>query len=187
MLAAGLVMVMVIVEVPFTGMLVGLNALVMVGADTAVSVADAVVPVVVGLVELTVPVVLFLVPAVVAVTLTETEQLLLTGMDPPLRLIEVAPAVGEKVPPQVFVAFGVLATCTPDGNVSLTATPFSVAVLAAGLVMVKVSVELEAAPTGMLVGANALVMVGAVNTVNMLVPVLPVPPFVALTLPVVFV
>ena len=53
--------------------------------------------------------------------------------------------------------------------------------------MVKVSTEVEAAPTGMLVGKNDLAIVGAVSTVNVLVPVLPVPPFVALTVPVVLV
>ena len=111
-LAVGLVMVIVIVDVPFTAMLVGLNALVMVGADTTVSVAEAVVPVVVGLVELTVPVVLALLPAVVAVTFTEAVHVPPTAMVPPVKLIEVAPAVGLKVgePQPLVVALGVEAT-----------------------------------------------------------------------------
>jgi len=98
--------------VPFTAMLVGLNALVMVGADTTVSVAEAVVPVVVGLVELTVPVVLVFVPAVVAVTFTETVHVPPTAMVPALKLIEVAPALGLKVgvPQPLVVALGVEAT-----------------------------------------------------------------------------
>jgi len=50
-----------------------------------------------------------------------------------------------------------------------------------------VSVSVEVPPVGTMVGANALVMVGAPSTVKVLVPVLPVPPFVALTAPVIFV
>jgi len=53
--------------------------------------------------------------------------------------------------------------------------------------MVRVSTELEVAPTGMLVGVNDLVMVGAVTTVRVDEAVVPVPPFVALTVPVVLV
>jgi len=140
-LAFGLLIVRVRVEVPPTGMPAGENVFVIVGPAMAVKVADAVVPVVFGLVEVTVPVVLFRAPALVALTLTETEQLLLIGIDPPLRLIEVAFAAGEKVPPQVFAAPGVLATCNPDGKVSLTATPVRATVLAAGLVMVRVRVD----------------------------------------------
>ena len=181
-LAAGLVMVMVRVEVPFAGMLAGANALVMVGADTTVKVAEAVV-LVTPLLEVTVLVVLFLLPAVLAVTSTLTAQLLLTGMDPPLRLIEPAPAFAVKVPPQVLPVFGMAATTTPEGKVSLTATPASARGLAAGLVMVKVSVEVP--PARMVAGANPLVMVGAASTLRVAEPVLPVPPSPALTLPVV--
>jgi len=67
--------------------------------------------------------------------------------------MEVAPAVGENVPPHVLVAPGVLATCTPVGNVSLTPTPFRVVPLF-GLVMVNVSVDVPF--SRMLAGANAL-------------------------------
>jgi len=185
-LADGLVMVMVSVVVPLSGMLAAPNDLVMVSADIAVRVAEAVVPVP-PLVALTVPVVLTLLPAVVAVTFTEAVHVPPTAMVPPLKLIELAPALGLKVgvPQPLVVALGVEATCTPDGKESLTPTPASAAVLAAGLVIVNVSVEVP--PTGMLVGKNALVMVGAVSTVKVSVPVLPVPPFVALTVPVVFV
>jgi len=183
-LAEGLVMVMVSVEVPFIGMLAGLKALVMVGADTAAKIAEAAVPVP-PLLELTVPVVLFRLPAVVAVTFTDTLQLPPTGIDPPVRLSELPLAV--KVPPQVLLVFGVLATVIPVGSVSLTATPVSASVLAAGLVMVSVSVELEAAPTGMLLGANALVMVGGASTVRVAEALVPIPPLVDVRVPVVLV
>jgi len=53
--------------------------------------------------------------------------------------------------------------------------------------MVRVSTEVDAAPTGIIVGANALVMVGAVTTVRVDAAVVPVPPFVELTVPVVLV
>jgi hypothetical protein len=184
-LAAGFVMVMVIVEVPFTGIPVAdePKAFVIVGGATTVRVALAVVPVP-PLVELTVPVVLTLLPAVLAVTSTFTSQLAPgVAIAPPLRLIELAPAVGEYVPPQVLPEFGVVATTTPDGNVSLTPTPVSPTVLAAGLVMVMVSVEVP--PTAMLVGANTLVMVGGDTAANVAEAVRPVPPFVELTAPVV--
>ena len=110
----------------------------MVGKPT-VKVAEAVRPVP-PLVELTVPVVLFFAPVVVAVTITDTEHEPPPAMEPPLRLIEAPPPAGAKVPPQVLVAPGVLATCTPVGNVSLTATPES-AVLLLGLVIVRVRAE----------------------------------------------
>jgi len=182
-LAAGLVIVMVIVEVPvFTAMLADPNDLVMVGAATAVKVAEAVVPVP-PFVALTVPVVLALLPAVVGVTVTETEQLPLTGTLPPLRLMLVAFAFAVNVPPQLLVVVGELVTCRPEGNESLTATPVSAALLPAGLVMVIVSVEDP--PTLMLVGAKLLVIVGGESTFNVAVALVPVPPFDELTLPVV--
>ena len=90
-------------------------------------------------VPLTVPVVLFLVPEVVAVTLTERVQELFAVIEPPLKLTVVAAAAAENVPPQVFVAPGVDATCTPAGNASVNAT-FVIAV-EFELVIVKLSVD----------------------------------------------
>jgi len=60
-----------------------------------------------------------------SVTFTETLQLLLPGTVPPLKLIDVAPAVGAKVgePQPVVVALGIPATTMLVGNVSLTVTP----------------------------------------------------------------
>ena len=81
-------MVMVIVEVPPTGMPAALEpkALVIVGGATTVRVALAVPPVP-PLVELTAPVVLFRLPAVVPVTLTTKVQLELTPSEPPVRVM----------------------------------------------------------------------------------------------------
>ena len=158
-LAAGLVIVRLRFEMPPTAMLVGSNALVMVGADTAVKLAEAVVldP---PLVVVTGPAVLVNEPAAVAVTFTDTAQLLPAVTEPPLRLIDVAPAVGVKVPPQVLLWPGVLATLMPLGKVSVTPTPVRDA-LPDGLVIVRVRVEVKAAPTAIVPGAKALVSVGA--------------------------
>ena len=180
----GLANVRVRVEVPLTGMLVGENDLVIVGGAMMARPAEAVVPVP-PFDELTVPVVLVMLPAVFAVTSTFTSQLMPTGIDPPVRLIELVPALAVKVPPQVLLVFGTVATTMPDGNVSLTATPLSGRTLAAGLVMVSISVEVP--PWGMLFGVNDFVMVGGASADNVSEPVLPMPPFVDVTLPVVLV
>jgi hypothetical protein len=182
-LAAGLVMVMVMVEVPFTGMLVEPKALVMVGGATTVKTALAVKPVP-SFVELTVPVVLLLEPPVVAVTSTFTVQVLPgVAIDPLLTVRLVAPPAGANVAPQVLPIFGVAATCMPAGNASVTAIPFIAPVLVAGLV--KVSVRVEVPPTAIGVGAKALAIVGGAVTVKIAEAVKPVPPFVELTVPVV--
>jgi hypothetical protein len=171
--ALGLVIVSVRVDVPPTKIGVGLKPLVIVGGEGTVNVAEAVRPVP-PLVELTVPVVLAFEPPVAAVTLTDTTQLPLALIEPPVRLIVPEPAVAVKVPPQVFVAFGVPATCKPLGNVSLTATPVS-AVLALGLVIVRVRVEVP--PTKIDVGRKALPIVGGLRAATKLaVIVLLLPP-----------
>jgi len=93
---------------------------------------------------------------------------------------EVAPV---RVPLQLLLTFGELATCIPEGKVSLTARPVSVTVLPDGLVMVRVSVEVPF--TVMLVGENDLAIVGATSTARVAEAVPPVPPSVELTVPVV--
>jgi hypothetical protein len=135
-----------------------LLALVIAGTVPTVRVAEAVRPVP-PVVELTAPVVLLEAPRVELVTLTETTQLPLAGMVAPLRLIVAEPAVAPVTVPevQVLVRPGVLATVIPAGNVSLTATPVWLVVVL-GLVMVRVSVEVE--PDTMAVGLNVLPMVG---------------------------
>lgn len=135
-----------------------------VGAAATLKVAEAVKPVP-PCVELTVPVVFIFDPPVVALTVTLTEH------DPPAEPIAppvsemlVAAAVGANVPPQVFIAFGVVSTSIPAGNVSLTATPVIPAGLPAGLVMVRVRVEVP--PTATPVGEKALVIVGGAKTLK---------------------
>src|SRR5205823_5826996 len=77
-----------------------------------------------------------------------------------------------------------LATVSPVGRVSVKATPVSATVLAAGLVMVKVSDVV--AFSAMLEGLNPLAIAGGAITVNTAVLlVAPVPPWVELTAPVV--
>ena len=98
-------------------------------------------------------------------------------MLPPVKLILVDPATAVAVPLQVFDnPFGV-ATTSPVGRVSVNATPVSATVLAAGFVIVKVSVVVPF--SGMLVGLNALAITGGATTVRTAVLlVVPVPPSV---------
>lgn len=77
--------------------------------------------------------------------------------EPPVSDRLVADAEGEKVAPQVFDAFGVAATTTPDGNVIGSATPESADVL--GLVSVTVMVEVP--PATIDVGLSVVTEVGA--------------------------
>jgi hypothetical protein len=178
----GLLMVKVTVVVPFSGMLAAPNALAMVAGATTVMEAFDVLPVPPS-VEVTCTL-LFFTPAVVPCTLTTTVQLALAAIVPALRVIEPEPAVAVTVPLQVLLSpFGV-ATTRPAGRVSVKATPLS-ATPVLGLVMVNVS---DVVPfSGMLAAPNALAIDGGAATVKLAVAVLPVPPLVEVTLPVVFV
>lgn len=87
-------------------------------------------------------------------------------MLPVVRLILLAPAVGAKVPPQVFVLLGGLATTIAPGevgNVSVNAT-LLIALFWFGFVMVKVSVDIPPAKIGL--GANCLLIWGGESTVS---------------------
>ncbi len=103
------------------------------------------------------------------------------------------PAVAVTVPPQVLLTLGVLATTSValpapplTGSVSLKVTPLRSAVaLVFGLLIVKVTVLVPF--FGMLVGLNALLIVGGPTTVKFAEAVFPVPPLPEDTLPVVFV
>ena len=180
------VIVKVSVLIPPTAIGFGENALAMLGGATATTdkVSVPVLPVP-PLVEVTLPVVLTLALPVVAVTATVTVQVPLAAMVPPEKLTEVLPAAGAKVgePQPVVVAFGVAATSIPAGNVSVKATPVRV-VPVLEFVIVKVSVLTP--PTAIGFGENALAMLGGATTDKVSVPVLPVPPLVEVTLPVVF-
>src|SRR5438445_755464 len=127
---------------------------------------------------------LFFTSAVVPCTLTETVQLALAANVPAERLMLPEPATAVAVPPQVlFNALGV-ATTRPAGKLSVKAIPFSVTPVF-GFCMVNVN---EVVPfSGMLAAPNALVIDGGEATVKLAEAVLPVPPFVEVTVPVVFV
>jgi hypothetical protein len=117
-------------------------------------------------------------------TFTLTLQLAFAASVAPVRLIEPDPAAAVTVPVQVVTnPFGV-ATCKPAGRVSLNATPVS-ARLELGLLSVKVSEVF--AFSRMLAAPKALVIVGGAATLRFAEAVLPVPPLVEVTLPVVLV
>src|SRR5260221_96523 len=188
-LAAGLVMVKVSEGVAFRAIVDGLKTLAIEGGASTVNIAVLLVAPVPPSVELTVPVVLLLLPAVVPVTSTEKVHEEPAAGDavsvPPERLMLPLPAVAVIVPlPHEPVTLGVAATTTPAGKLSVKATPLS-ALAVFGLVMVKLSVLV--AFNAMLVGLKALLMVGGEATVRLADAVLPVPPFVEVTLPVVLV
>src|SRR5216684_7167819 len=166
---------------PFSEMLAAPKALMMTGGATTVIEALEVLPVPPS-VEVTWTL-LFFAPAVVPVMFTEIVQEVFTASVLPESEMLPEPATAVVVPPQVLVSALGVATARPAGRVSVKATPVSGIVLAAGLVMVKVS---EVEPfSGMAAAPNALVMVGGVATLRFAVAVLPVPPLVEVTLPVV--
>jgi hypothetical protein len=106
------------------------------------------------------------------------------AMVPPVKLMLVLFAAAVTVPPQVLLTPGVLATCNPLVSVSLKAIPFSVLVLAAGLVIVNVTVVVPFSE--MLAAPNALLIVGGATTFAVAVLLAkPVPPSVELIAPVV--
>src|SRR2546428_419798 len=127
---------------------------------------------------------LFLTPAVVPCTFTDTVQLVLAASVPPDKLTEPAPATAVAVPPQGLVTPGVGPTTKPAGRLSVKAKPVR-ATLVFEFWMVKVS---EVVPFNGIVNApNNLLMLGGLATVRFAVAVLPVPPLVEVTLPVVLV
>jgi hypothetical protein len=159
-------------------MLVGLNTLAIEGGAATVTLAVAVLPVP-PLVELTAPVVLVYAPAVAPVTVTLNWHWPPTAMVAPVNEIPVG-AVVVSVPPQTVDV--PLATVNPVGSVSVNATPVSGTVLAGGFVIVKVSVVVVL--SAIVVGLKALAIDGGATTIRLAVAVLPVPPLVELTFPV---
>jgi hypothetical protein len=167
---------------PFNGMLAAPNALMMIGGPTTVRGAVLLVVPVPPSVELIGPVVLFFTPGVVPWTVSEMVQDPLVATDPPDRLAEDAPGVAVAVPPQLLFRLDGFATTTPAGKLSVKAIPFSVT-FEFGFVMVKV--RLVVPFKGTCATPNALEIVGGLATVRVAEAVLPVPPFVELTAPVV--
>lgn len=117
-------------------------------------------------VELPLPVVLTLLPKVMAVTLTLTAHELPAATVPPLRVTLPPPAVAVAGPSQVLLRPEGFATTSPDGKLSVSATPVN-AVELLGLLMVKV--RLVVPLTGTFVASNALVMLGGATTVRLAV------------------
>ena len=93
-----------------------------------------------------------------------------------MRAIPVG-AVVVNVPPHTVLV--PLATVKPEGNVSVNATPFRATVLAAGLVIVKVSEVV--AFSAIVEGLNALAIDGGAITVMLAVAAVPLPPSFELT------
>jgi hypothetical protein len=124
-------------------------------------------------------------PYAVPVTFTTTVQVA-PGVVilPPVRVMLLPPAVARAVPPQLLESplFGV-ATSSPEGSVSVKATPIKATVLAAGLVMVKVNEVVPFSTT--LAAPKALAIDGGATTAMLAEAVAPVPPWVEVTLPVV--
>jgi hypothetical protein len=192
-LLAGLVIVNVTVVVPFSVIFTAPNALLIVGGATTFRVAVLLAVPVPPSVELIAPVVLLASPATVPVTFTVSVQDALCATLPPDRLMTPDPAVAVTVPPQVLVTPGVAATSSValpgpavTGSVSLKATPLrSPLALVFGLLIVNVIVLVPF--SGILVGLNALLIVGGPTTVRFAVAVFPLPPLPEDTMPVVFV
>lgn len=153
------------------------------GAVT-VRLAEAVLPVP-PVSELTAPVVLVKVPPDVPVTFNVTPQFAPTASDPPLSEMIVLPAVAVAVPAQLFVNPEAGATARPEGSVSKSAMPDSLTVFAAGLVMVKVKVVVPF--SAMLAAPKASTIEGGAATAIAADALLPVPPSVDVTLPVVLI
>jgi hypothetical protein len=109
-----------------------------VASPSTVTLDDAVPPAP-PLVELTVPVVLFLRPTDVPVTSTLMVHDPLAAIVPLEKFNDVSAANGVKVgaPQPLVEAFGVDATCSPDGRLSDTATPVSAALFGLVIVMVR--------------------------------------------------
>jgi hypothetical protein len=157
------------------------NDLAITGGAITMSVASELFPA--PCVEVTATELLF-VPALVPVTFTLTVQFALLASVPADKLTVEDPAVALAVPPQLFVNDGVAATTTPDGRLSVNARPVRDRFEFGSVMMIVREVE---PLIGTLVAPNAFAIDGGAATLRFAVAVLPVPPFVDVTEPVVFV
>ena len=175
----GLVIVIVRLVVPFNGIVAAPKALEIVGGLATVRLALAVPPEPPESEPIAL-VVLFLTPEVVPVTLTVSVHVVLVLITPPLKDTEelLATAVNVAPPPQfpLLVAPGVDATVRPAGNVSVKFTPVNAVTLAAGFVIVNVSVVVPLTATK--AAPNALENTGGATTLMLADAVVPVPPSV---------
>jgi hypothetical protein len=166
----------------FSGMLAAPNALMITGGATTVILAFDVLPVPPSIEVICT--LLFFTLAVVPCTFNETVQEALATNVPAARLAWPDPATAVAVPPQVLFKLVGVATTMPAGKLSVNASPVSESP-ALGFVILNVS---EVVPfSGTDAAPKAFVIVGGIATVRFAVAVLPVPPFVDVTAPVVFV
>src|SRR5258708_21727867 len=115
---------------------------------------------------------------------TDTVQLAVAAKVAVDKLTEPEPGSAVAVPPHVLFRLFGFATTNPAGRLSVKAIPLS-ATFVFGLLMVNVS---DVVPfNGICAAPKALAIVGGLATVRFDVAVLPVPPLVELTLPVVLV
>jgi hypothetical protein len=186
--ALGLAMERVKVEVPFTVVLVGLKALVKVGAVAAFTVneADAVLLPALLSVALTMPLRLFFTPIAVPVTFTDKVQLAEVASVPPVKLTLAEPATAVAVPPQLLVKPLGVETTMPAGRLSVKFTPVRLPV-GSTLVTTKLNADVPLMVTA--VGVKDFVMVGGASgaaavTARVADAVPPLPPWVDETAPV---
>jgi len=183
--AFGLAMVKLSVVLAPSAMFAAPNVFVMDGGARTVSVA-----VLLGTpeplcVEETAPVVLDWTPEVIPVTFTLKVQEPLAATAPAANVMLVAPAAAVMVPlPQEPVGTGGVLTTKPAGKLSVNATPVSGSAVFE-LVMVKLNVV--APLNGIVVAPKDLAMVGGAATLRLAEAVLPLPPLVDETTPVVLV
>lgn len=168
---------------PFSGMLAAPNAFIITGGPATVTLAFDVFPVPPS-VEVTCTL-LFFTPAVVPATFTETTHDEPDANVPPARLADPDPATAVDTPPQVLVKPLGVAITNPAGKLSVNAIPVRLIVLMAGFEILKVS---DVVPfSGMFATPKVFAIVGGAATDRFAVAVLPVPPFVEVTFPVVLV
>lgn len=205
-LELGLAMLNVSEVVPFSGMLAAPKALFTVGAWTTSRVAVLLtVPGPLSLAEIG-PVVFDRVPVPVTSRFTVITQVpCATGFDgpvmfarftliigggpagasePPVKVMVPEPGLAVTVPPQVSVTWFGVATTSPAGRVSVNEMPVRVTVVFE-LLIVKLTPTVEFCPTAL--APKSLWIVGGAATVSVSDAVLPVPPLVELTFPLVFV
>ena len=174
-----LVMLNFIVDTPFCRTMIGRNDFSILGGDITVKVPEPDVPSPPSIDEIG-PVVFKKTPPVVGLTSTIMVQDESAVSLAPDNVREPAPFAAVRVPPQRFIAFPGVAMTIPGGNVSVNPTPFKVGPLL-GLGFLKVNVIFDVSPRIMLSGVKILVIVGGATTRSTACVVMPVPPFVDVT------
>lgn len=167
--ALGFVTVKVIVEVPFSEMLVGEKSLLMVGGDTTVMTSFDVFP---GPASEFTETLLFFTPAVVPVTDTDTVQGGPGARLPPDKLTLLPPSAAVAEPRQVALKLPGVATTRPAGKLSVNAIPVTVRL---ALVLLIVNVRLVVPFSGTVAAPNAFAIDGGLITVRVSEDVLPLP------------